>query len=118
MAYASYVAGEKLTAAKLNEKLLNWVTFNGTGTPAVDNSYNVSSITDGGEGNYTVVYSTNFVGTPCVQAISGLGVAGAALNWDIGSNAIGSVNVRNRRRDTGAPDDVTQVFVYSIGDRT
>ena len=40
-----------------------WVMFNGTGTPAIANSFNVSSITDGGVGlftiNLTVVASQN-----------------------------------------------------------
>ncbi len=31
-----------------------WVNFNGTGTVAIRASFNVSSITDGGVGNYTV----------------------------------------------------------------
>jgi hypothetical protein len=31
-----------------------WVNFNGTGTVAIGESYNVSSITDGGVGTYTV----------------------------------------------------------------
>lgn len=31
-----------------------WVNFNGTGTVAIRASYNVSSITDNGEGSYTV----------------------------------------------------------------
>jgi hypothetical protein len=31
-----------------------WVNFNGTGTVAIRASYNVSSITDNGTGNYTV----------------------------------------------------------------
>jgi hypothetical protein len=35
-----------------------WVKFNGTGTPAINGSGNVSSITDGGTGNYTVNFTT------------------------------------------------------------
>lgn len=35
-----------------------WVNFNGTGTPAVRASYNVSSITDNGTGDYTVNFTT------------------------------------------------------------
>lgn len=35
-----------------------WVTFNGTGTPAVIASGNVSSITDNGTGDYTVNFTT------------------------------------------------------------
>jgi hypothetical protein len=35
-----------------------WVNFNGTGTPAIRASGNVSSITDGGTGDYTVNFTT------------------------------------------------------------
>ena len=37
-----------------------WVNFNGTGTLAVRDSFNVSSVTDGGTGRYTINFSTNF----------------------------------------------------------
>jgi hypothetical protein len=35
-----------------------WVNFNGTGVVAIRADGNVSSITDGGVGNYTVVFAT------------------------------------------------------------
>jgi hypothetical protein len=35
-----------------------WVNFNGTGTVAIRASFNVSSITDGGTGIYTVNFTT------------------------------------------------------------
>lgn len=35
-----------------------WVNFNGTGTVAIRSSFNVSSITDNGTGNYTVNFTT------------------------------------------------------------
>lgn len=35
-----------------------WVNFNGTGTVAIRASYNVSSITDNGTGDYTVNFAT------------------------------------------------------------
>tara|TARA_Y100000589_G_scaffold327821_1_gene370472 strand:- start:688 stop:1473 length:786 start_codon:yes stop_codon:yes gene_type:complete len=35
-----------------------WVNFNGSGTVAIRDSYNVSSITDNGTGDYSVVFST------------------------------------------------------------
>ena len=34
-----------------------WVNFNGTGTVAIRESYNVSSITDNGTGDYTVNFT-------------------------------------------------------------
>ena len=36
-----------------------WVKFNGTGTPSIDDDFNVSSITDGGTGIFTVNFSSN-----------------------------------------------------------
>ena len=36
-----------------------WVNFNGTGTVAIRGSYNISSITDNGTGDYTLNYSTS-----------------------------------------------------------
>ena len=35
-----------------------WVNFNGTGTVAIQASFNVSSVTDGGVGVYTVNFTT------------------------------------------------------------
>ena len=38
-----------------------WVNFNGTGTVAIRQSFNVSSITDNGAGNYTVNFTNAMV---------------------------------------------------------
>ena len=38
-----------------------WVNFNGTGTVAIRSSYNVSSITDNGTGDYTINFTTAMV---------------------------------------------------------
>jgi len=38
-----------------------WVNFNGTGTVAIRASFNVSSITDNGTGDYTVNFTTALV---------------------------------------------------------
>jgi hypothetical protein len=35
-----------------------WVNFNGTGTVAINGSFNVSSITDNGTGDYTINFTT------------------------------------------------------------
>ena len=35
-----------------------WVNFNGTGTVAIRDDFNVSSITDNGTGDYTINFST------------------------------------------------------------
>jgi hypothetical protein len=36
-----------------------WINFNGTGTPAARDSFNVSTITDSGTGDYDINFSSN-----------------------------------------------------------
>ena len=40
-----------------------WVNFNGTGTLAIRDSFNVSSVTDNATGQYTTNFSTSFSNT-------------------------------------------------------
>lgn len=40
-----------------------WVSFNGTGTVAITDSFNVSSVTDTSVGQYTVNFTTAFANT-------------------------------------------------------
>jgi len=40
-----------------------WVSFNGTGTVAIRDSYNVSSVTDTGTGNFTLNFSSAMTDT-------------------------------------------------------
>jgi len=60
-----------------------WVNFNGTGTVAIRASFNVSSITDNGTGNYTVNFATamsdaNYSTVACGDATTAYVVATAA----------------------------------------
>ena len=47
-----------------------WVNFNGTGTVAIRASFNVSSITDNGTGDYTVNFSTAMTDANYAWAVS------------------------------------------------
>jgi hypothetical protein len=53
-----------------------WVNFNGTGTVAIRASLNVSSITDGGVGNYTVNFTTAMADVNYTAALTGTSIAG------------------------------------------
>ena len=60
------LANNAVTTAKLGSGEASglckaWVNFNGTGTVAIRASYNVSSITDNGVGDYTVNFTTAMV---------------------------------------------------------
>lgn len=61
-----------------------WVNFNGTGTVAIRASFNVSSITDNGTGDYTVNF-TNAMPDANYNAVFGVkqeGTGGASgANW-------------------------------------
>ena len=69
-----------------------WVNFDGTGTPAIRDSFNVSSITDNGTGDYTVNFTTampnaNYV-TACLNSrTTGNTVVNSAKNLSRTSTA-------------------------------
>ncbi len=48
-----------------------WVNFNGTGTVTILASFNVSSITDNGTGDYTVNFTTAFADTTFAATFEG-----------------------------------------------
>lgn len=52
---------ESINIAKRTSKA--WVNFNGTGTISIRDSFNVSSITDNGTGDYTINFITPFTNT-------------------------------------------------------
>lgn len=56
-----------------------WVDFNGTGTVAIRASFNVSSITDNGTGDYTVNFTTAMPDANYVMAGSGGDDASAVI---------------------------------------
>ena len=56
-----------------------WVNFNGTGTVAIRASYNVSSITDNGTGDYTVNFTTALVDADYAW-VTGANRSGTGLN--------------------------------------
>ena len=49
-----------------------WVNFNGTGTVAIRQSFNVSSITDNGVGDYTVTFTTALADANYCASVAGL----------------------------------------------
>jgi len=58
---AFYIADKSLSPGLVAGQLCRaWVNFNGTSTVAIRASYNVSSITDNGTGDYTVNFTTAF----------------------------------------------------------
>jgi hypothetical protein len=85
-----------------------WVNFNGTGTVAIRASYNVSSITDNGTGNYTVNFTNampdiNYVltGTASRNNLQQFLSPGSDANW-----LTTSIQVRSYNDAGGANDSL------------
>jgi hypothetical protein len=84
-----------------------WVNFNGQGTVAIRSSFNVSSITDNGTGDYTVNFTTAMPNANYAVAATSTIQAGV-------SNAGCVVSTRNTSGTT--PDQTTSgVRIITIG---
>ena len=71
-----------------------WVNFNGTGTPAIRASYNVSSITDNGTGDYTVNFTNAFANANYAVI--------ASVSTDGSNNAV-SINTQSTQGSISVP---------------
>ena len=58
-----------------------WVNFNGTGTVAIRASFNVTSITDGGTGNYTVNFTNAMSDANYAFSVDSREDEGGTLAW-------------------------------------
>ena len=108
-----------------------WVNFNGVGTIAIRDSFNVSSLTDGGTGIYSISFTTGMANTDyCVVAmaepsfVSGVGNSHYTV---IGSNSstpfvrqTGAAQIKtcfvNSTSAAGYPWDCQAVHVAIFGD--
>jgi hypothetical protein len=89
-----------------------WIYFNGTGTIAINDSYNVASITDLGTGEYTVTWDTDF-------ATTGYCVTGGTHQYHTIfplTPATGSIKVQTYD-STPNLVDATHIYVNAIGDQ-
>jgi len=125
---ADMLAANAVTTAKISDSQITeaklasdpqqgvakmWINFNGTGTVAVRDSFNVASITDNGTGDYTISLTNAMPNNNyCVVASSG-STAGITLynsSPQTGSVRIDSVNY------TGSNEDNAQQHVAIFGD--
>jgi len=101
-----------LSATGENKVCQAWVNFNGTGTVAIRDSHNCSSITDHSTGNWTVVY-TNAIGAN--NCVNGYCKASAYLCQIDQPTTANTANVRAIHND-GTVMDVDYVSIIVFGD--
>jgi len=87
-----------------------WVNFNGTGTVAIRASFNVSSITDNGTGNYTVNF-TNAM-PDANYAVVGVGQYSAGWVLCLSSQSTSNAVVRTLNSSTDADTTIANVSVF------
>jgi len=77
------------TSYVVNGSAKAWVNFNGTGTAAIRDSFNIASLTDNGTGDYTVNFSNVFSsGDYSAVSQGGRGTTGAVNTLVIGPMTI------------------------------
>jgi hypothetical protein len=101
-----------------------WVNFTGTGTVTINKSYNVSSITDNGTGDYTVNTSTAFSTSEFCTAISADASTGVVtdMNRNSGATAVPATTASQRFANVavfggGAPTDCNRFYWVAFGDQ-
>ena len=95
-----------------------WLNFDGSGTVAIRDSFNVSSITDIATGRYSVHFTTAFANANYVAAGSGGNLTGTSgnmrsVNRD-GEWTTGIAYIRNIENTSTAKDD-SGISVMFIG---
>ena len=89
-----------------------WVNFNGTGTLSIRDSYNVSSVTDNGTGNFIINFSSAFANVNYAFALSpGRGTgSGARIVTQEGSTGKTTTQFHLKvRNDSGSQIDTQEV---------
>jgi hypothetical protein len=75
-----------------------WVNFNGTGTPAIRASGNVSSLTDNGVGDYTVNFTTAMPDTNYIctgtSGVSNTAIQVVCPNFDVAAPTTSAMRIQ------------------------
>ena len=92
-----------------------WINFNGTGTIAITDSFNMTSITDNGTGDYTVTIANDMNAGNYAVATAGRQTTDTDERLRIDNIATSSHNVTNLKGD-GTKYDTTIICCTHHGD--
>jgi hypothetical protein len=93
-----------------------WVNFNGTGTVAIRDDFNVSSITDNGTGQYTINFSSSLVSANYTSALASFNNGANTTGYVCclrGTQASGSLPIQTMisNNNTIADSDVVNAII-------
>lgn len=101
-----------------------WVSFTGTGTVTINKSYNVSSISDNGVGDYTITWDTSFadayyvIAGTCRLDTSGATSPNGFINLARVASNPTSGSVRFNVEASGSNSDAAVITIVAFGDRS
>ena len=102
--------GNSSTSAEIyNGRAKAWVNFNGTGTVAIRDDYNVNTVTDNGTGDYRVNFSSS-VGTTNYCTVASVCSNGST------NGAVNSVDIYSRDNTNVVTPDTTSYYLYVYHD--
>jgi len=114
-------AGSLATNFVVNGSAKAWVNFNGTSTLAIDDSFNMASVTDNGTGNYTPAATNSMDNTDYAFSLAGREQSGGnggyiGLN-DSDNQTASGFQIRCRQGTSeGSGDDRALVTTAYFGD--
>ncbi len=117
---ATTVNTDEIVDTNSNQICKAWVNFNGTGTVAIRDSYNVSSVTDNGVGIYTI----NMTAALANADYSVVGVCGGVATNNVfslgGAGFLPTLTTTTftarTMNDAGSVQDKTHVCIQVFGD--
>jgi len=101
-------AGSLTTDYVVNGSAKAWVNFNGTGTIASRDSFNVSGLVDDGVGLYTATFSNSMADANYAFLFSGISQS------NIGSSSVLSGSLKSRCRDGANSNSDFSIVTYSV----
>ena len=109
---ANAVTYAKIGTTEQGQLCKAWVNFNGTGTVAIRASYNVSSITDNGVGDYTVNFTTALADANFAALFSTMQTGGAGpVLVQVSGSVPTTTTVRIAMGDSAGLKDVAYNYV-------
>ena len=106
-----------------NGSAKSWLNFNGTGTIAARDSFNVASLVDNGSGNYSVNFSNSFSNANYSVTQAGGYQNGSAafsiVTYNHNTSALPTTSQYSLLTDSGlswAPSDLDYVLTNTHGD--
>ena len=102
------------TSYVVNGSAKAWVNFNGTGTIAARDSFNVASLTDNGTGNYTINLSNAFSSANYASVASGNNSLSLQHPFQAQNNSASSCQIGSYNLSTFA--DMANIHVTMNGD--